>query len=289
MLNIQEHLVDETLIQTLYHSNQISYGLDEHAINSYHIFRSNVNSKQTAMARYTGDGIFKSLSNNGKININSIMPKDANQAAFMDSFLQKDILLSVGVGSAGTGKTTMALAYAAQEYLLNQKVIHLTKPTVMIGNSKAFGAVPGDIQEKYAPYLSSYYIVLEKIFGKNGSSYIEGMKKKNHIQYTPIALARGCTYENCTFIIDEAQNLDWHELNSIISRMGENTKCIILGDLNQVDTKTAKHRTGLYQLLHTDAFANSKIASAIELKTQYRSPITQLVADIHEELAKQYE
>ena len=198
-----------------------------------------------------------------------------------------DILINVAYGSAGTGKTTLALAYAADRYLKTGAKIQLTKPTAFVGDGKAFGPVPGDIEEKYAPYLESFYIVLKKIFGKDSKDYFEQMKKKGDLKFTPIAFARGTTYDNATFIIDEAQNLTWHELNSIVSRMGENTKCILLGDLKQIDIKLPYKETGMYQMLNTKIFQESPITSAIELASQYRSPITQLIAEVHDELRKE--
>lgn len=284
MLTVTERRVNEEVIQTLYAKKEVQLENDGEAVNSHVVLRSLMNDKHTALARYDGQNKYVSLVRNGKININGISPRDANQTSFLDSLLNKNILLSVGVGSAGTGKTTMALAYAAEKYLMEDKVIHLTKPTTFIGDGNAFGPVPGDIQEKYDPYLQSYYIVLKKIFGEKDEFYFKQMKLKNHLQFTPIALARGCTYENATFIIDEAQNLSWHELNSIISRMGEGTKCIVLGDLKQIDIDVPLESTGLYQLLHSEAFRTSGITSGVEMLAQYRSPITQLIADVHEEL-----
>lgn len=284
MLTIQERYVNEEVIQTLYATHKIKLSdVNDIPVNAHLVLRSNSNLKSTAVVKHEGEGNCVSIHKNGKININGVAPRDVQQTSFMDSLLNPDILLTIGIGSAGTGKTTMAMAYAAEQYLMGGKVIQLTKPTTLIGNGKAFGPVPGDISEKFDPYLESYYIVLKKIFGDD-KRYFEQMKKNEHLKFTPIALARGSTYDNATFIIDEAQNLSWHELNSIISRMGENTKCIVLGDLKQVDINVPLHETGLYQLVNSDAFKRSKITSAVELKTQYRSPITQLIADVHEEL-----
>lgn len=284
MLTVKERYVEDTVIQTLYKNKVVNIESDNDAVNAHVIFRSNLNSKSTALARHLGDGTYTTLIHQKKnVATNGIVPRDAHQVSLMDSILNPDILLSVGIGSAGTGKTTMALAYAAQQYIDHGKIIQLTKPTSFIGSGNAFGPVPGNVQEKYDPYLQSYYIVLEKIFGKD-TQYFKKMMENEDLQFTPIALARGCTFENATFIIDEAQNLTWHELNSIISRMGEGTKCIALGDLKQVDVDIALEDTGLAQLVNSETFRNSAITSGVELITQYRSPITQLIAEVHEEI-----
>lgn len=287
MLKVRERFVSDSDIKTLYQNKEIRLQADTTPVNAHIILRSEVDTKRTAVVRHIGEGKYIAVTNHGKINIGNISPRDAHQLSFMDSLLNESILINVGVGSAGTGKTTMALAYALDQFLYHQKTIHLTKPTTFVGSGNAFGPVPGDISEKFDPYLESYYIILEKMIDKRDSYQFKQMKQNGDLKFTPIALARGCTYDNATFIIDEAQNLSWHELNSIISRMGENTKCIILGDLKQIDIDTPEEEVGLYQLLHSQVYQQSAITSGIELTTQYRSPITQLVADVHEELRQQ--
>jgi len=131
-------------------------------------------------------------------------------------------------------KKTVVMRYMGYGEWTKMKKILMAKPTAMVGRGKAFGPVPGTIEEKYAPYLASYEIVLKKIFGDRGASIFQRMKQKKDLEFIPVELARGCTFENCTFILDEAQNLDWHELNTIVSRMGEGTKMLILGDLYQI-------------------------------------------------------
>lgn len=286
-LAISEYVLPSDTIDAIYSREKIELpdvDLDDTRIrcmiNGYALFQDINDTKHAALARRIGHNTWVPLRKKS-LKLNSILPKDAKQSVFMDAIVQDSILLSVAVGSAGTGKTTIALAYALQQYLDNHKPIFLTKPTTMVGSGKAFGPVPGDIDQKYAPYLTSYEIVLKKIGGgAQALPFFEQMKQKKHLQFFPIEMARGCTFEDCTLILDEAQNLNWHEMNTIISRMGENSKMIILGDLNQIDTGMHMTRTGLYQLLSAPPFQDSSISSAIELVTQYRSPITQLVTEV---------
>lgn len=290
MIQLPEIGVTNYLIDSLYQLGSIT--LPHHcelpsSINQYVILFDESNQKHSTLARYIGNSQCVPTVSRRSPDLNGIKPKDAKQASFIDSLLAPEIILSVAIGSAGTGKTTLALAYAAECYKQSQKPIFLCKPTTKVGNSDAFGTVPGDVQEKYDPYLASYKIVLKKIFGEAGSAYFESMQKNGHLQYVPIELARGCTYDNCTFILDEAQNLTWHELNTIVSRMGENTEMIVLGDMRQIDSDLAVTETGLHKLVTSAAFKKSKITSAIELKAQYRSAITQLVAEVDEELRRE--
>lgn len=285
MLTVLEKIVADEKIISIYERGFTKLELEEDLdTNGYLILRSRIDPKRSAMGRYIRDGVVARLYP-PKSNIKtSIQPRDSRQNAFADALNNPDIILNVAVGTAGTGKTTLAIAHAARRFLESKKPIYLTKPTEMVGRGKAFGPVPGDVQEKYAPYLASYEIVLKKVLGDQSKDFIERMKHREHLQYIPIELVRGCTFENCTFIIDEAQNLSWHELNTVVSRMGENTELIVLGDLHQIDRNMTRSVTGLYKLVNSEAFRRSEITSGIMLKTQYRSPITQLVADIDEEL-----
>jgi predicted ribonuclease YlaK len=244
-----------------------------------------------AIARHRGDGLFSPLSTYKNITLEGLSPKDARQRVFAESLIDDNIMLTAAFGPAGTGKTSLAIAYAIQRKVQEGSKIILSKPTTQIGRSQAFGAVPGTAEEKYAPYLASYDIVFRKILGDKAKAYLSVAQQRGELEFVPIELMRGCTFDNATFILDEAQNLDWHELNSAISRMGENTKLILLGDLNQIDIKDSRtdeylrpEDTGLYQLVQSNAYKVSPITSVVELTRQYRSVITQLVADVDAEI-----
>lgn len=283
MLQINEVLVESDIINKIYKNkkSEVRIHLDTPAaVNQYFVFRSFVDKKHAALVRYLGNDNWNKVSKSGDLTINGISPKDAHQSSFVDAMLDDSLLLNVAIGTAGTGKTTLAMSYALNMFFTESKNIILSKPTSLVGSSNAFGPVPGDIDEKYSPYLSSYEIILNKIASDKGTAYVKMLKEKKVIQYVPVELARGCTYDNCTFILDEAQNLNWHELNTIVSRMGNNTKMIILGDLNQIDTNMAENQTGLFKMINSEPFKDSKITTAVELVKQYRSPITQLIADV---------
>ena len=277
---VQEEFVPSSVIDNLYKNRTLSISCTkELAVNDYIVFRSEVNEKNSAFARHLGDENFVLCG--GTYKIGNITARDSHQSAFVDSLLNPEVLVNVALGQAGTGKSTLAVAYACDEFLTYKKRILLCKPTVQVGSSKAFGAVPGTIEEKYAPYLSSFEIVLKKLLTAKADSFLRQMRENKDLEFIPLELARGCTYENCTFILDEAQNTTWHELNTLLSRIGEGSKIIILGDLSQIDIKTPAHHTGLGTLIRAYPFLDSKISSVVELKTQYRSPICQLATDIN--------
>lgn len=214
-----------------------------------------------------------------------ISSKDANQAAFLNCLVDSNVKVSVCIGEAGTGKTTLALAYALQMFSDNNMEIRLSKPTSLVGSSNTFGPIPGDVNEKYAPHTMSYDMVLNKLLGKR-KAYLELLKKKEAIKFEPVEYTRGNTYENTVFILDEAQNLDWHELKTVVSRIASDSKMIILGDPAQIDTGRSFESTGLYKMLSSKAFINSSITSAIELNRQYRGPLPTLISEIDKEISK---
>lgn len=276
---VKEILVPSSEIESLYAKRYIYEEVDSMPINSYVVFRSENNEKHTAFARYIGDDEF--LLCGGTYKVGSLTARDSHQSAFTDSLLNERVLINVALGAAGTGKSSLALAYACDQYLNNKRKIFLCKPTVQVGSSKAFGAVPGTIAEKYAPYLSSFEIVLKKLLTGKAEVYLKQMQENKDLEFIPLELARGCTYENCTFILDEAQNTTWHEMNTLLSRIGENSKLIVLGDLSQIDIKLPSKETGLGILTSSRPFLYSSLSSVVELKTQYRSPICQLATEIN--------
>ena len=140
---------------------------------------------------------------------------------------------------AGTGKTLLALAGALEQHKRYDQII-LARPIVALSN-KDLGFLPGDAEEKINPYMQPLFDNLKFIqgqFGPNERKYrlIEDMKKDGKITISPLAYIRGRSLSNVVFIVDEAQNLTPHEVKTIVTRAGENTKIILTGDIRQIDT-----------------------------------------------------
>jgi PhoH-like ATPase len=168
-----------------------------------------------------------------------IKPKNAEQAFALHAIQNPDINLVTICGVAGTGKTLLALAGALEQRTQYDQII-LARPIVALSN-RDLGFLPGDAEEKVNPYMQPLWDNLNYIrnqFGPNERKYraIEEMREQGKIQICPLAFIRGRSLSNVIFIVDEAQNLTPHEIKTIITRAGENTKIILTGDVRQIDT-----------------------------------------------------
>jgi len=217
------------------------------------------------------------------IEYQGMKPRDAEQSCFF--YALKNFALVVGLGEAGTGKTTLALAYALTQLFRNDMNVVLVKPTTFVGRkSNAIAAVPGDHREKLEGYISSYLVVLKRIFGNSFEHQLFQLEEEDKLSFMPLELVRGIEFKNSVVIIDEAQNTSPHELLSLISRVSEDSQCIVLGDPNQVDTDIPRRETGLYVLSNSDAFIESPFSAGIRLRSQHRGPLATLVSEIIQEL-----
>ena len=158
-----------------------------------------------------------------------IKAKTPNQKRLTEASEKSDIVFAVG--PAGTGKTytAVALAVAALKNRLVKKII-LTRPAVEAGESLGF--LPGDLKEKIDPYLRPLYDALDDMFPPDK---LEHFMQTRVIEIAPLAFMRGRTLDHAFIILDEAQNCSTMQLKMFLTRLGPSAKCIITGDLSQVD------------------------------------------------------
>jgi PhoH-like ATPase len=181
-----------------------------------------------------------------------IDPRNEEQTFAIDALMNPDIKLISLTGTAGTGKTLLALATAlAQERMFDQ--ILLSRPVIPLKNQE-MGFLPGDIKEKLGPYMIPLYdnlAVIKRAFKSTSREVvrIEEMLKNEKLLISPLAYIRGRSLSNTFFIIDEAQNLTPHEVKTIITRAGEGTKLVFTGDIHQIDSPYLDiHSNGLTHL-----------------------------------------
>jgi len=229
--------VDAEFIRGLYQegeSKKVTFLGKEKLTNHFYVLK---NCSSSALAFYNGKE--KAMQRVDKIYASGIKPKNAEQAFALHAILNPDVRLVTISGVAGTGKTLLALAGSLE--LRNQfDQIILARPIVPLSN-KEIGFLPGDAEEKVNPYMQPLWDNLNFIknqFGENERKRksIDEMQAQGKITICPLAFIRGRSLSNCIFIVDEAQNLTPHEVKTIVTRAGENTKVILTGDVRQIDT-----------------------------------------------------
>lgn len=157
-------------------------------------------------------------------------PRTINQSNYVRSIIECDLVLCNG--PAGCGKTACAVGIGV-DYLYNNKVekLVITRPIVEASH-KSIGALPGNVRDKVAPYLIPLYEELESYLGK---MRLERYIAEGKIDICPLELMRGRTFDNSFLILDEAQNALYEQIKLFITRLGNGSKAIINGDVNQTD------------------------------------------------------
>lgn len=158
-----------------------------------------------------------------------IRPKTLGQKKYVDAIKRSSIVF--GVGPAGTGKTYLAVALAV--YALKNKEIDkiiLTRPAVEAGEKLGF--LPGDMNEKVDPYLRPLFDALQEMMGQD--AYLRHIERGS-IEIAPLAYMRGRTLSNSFIILDEAQNTTKEQIKMFLTRMGENSRIVVTGDVTQID------------------------------------------------------
>lgn len=186
------------------------------------------------LSELNGDGIC--VTSSGKI----VRPRTVGQKKYLDAI--KDNTIVLGIGPAGTGKTYLAVAMAVKAFRSHQiKKIILTRPAVEAGEKLGF--LPGDLQDKVDPYLRPLYDALFDMFGAESfAKYME----KGIIEVAPLAYMRGRTLDEAFIILDEAQNTTSEQIKMFLTRLGNESRMVITGDITQIDLPETK-KSGLVE------------------------------------------
>ena len=186
------------------------------------------------LAELDGDGVC--LTSSGKI----VRPRTVGQKRYIDQIRNNTIVL--GIGPAGTGKTYLAVAMAVRAFREHKvRKIILTRPAVEAGEKLGF--LPGDMQDKVDPYLRPLYDALFEMFGAESfGRYME----KGIIEVAPLAYMRGRTLDEAFIILDEAQNTTSEQIKMFLTRLGNDSRMVITGDITQIDLPDAK-KSGLVE------------------------------------------
>lgn len=201
------------------------------------------------------------------------------QGNFIANIVTKQI--TFGVGPAGTGKTFVATALACDEFEARRiEKIVITRP--MLGCDEDIGFLPGEQDEKYAPWVKPFLDVFYERFGKRKA---EALIKSGHIEMSPLMMMRGSSFSNCWVLLDEAQNVTPGQMKMFLTRIGEGAKLIITGDPNQSDLKVrggVRLESGLHDAINKFRKVKEIGISRFVKDDIVRSGIVRTLLDIYE-------
>ncbi|PWN05333.1 PhoH family protein [Rhodohalobacter mucosus] len=269
---------DNSAINKLYEEGQISHSEIEQSkpvSNHYYILK---NHKSSALGYYNPKS--KKIELVAALNAYGITPRNAEQTFAMHALMDPDIQLATITGAAGTGKTLLALA-CALEQRRQYRQVYLARPIVPLSN-RDIGYLPGDVKSKIDPYMQPLWDnlnIIKNQFKESSKQYkkIDELVETEKLSIVPLAYIRGRSLNNVIFIIDEAQNLTPHEIKTIITRAGENTKIIFTGDIFQIDTPYLDTQSnGLSYLV--DRMNNNDLYAHINLEKGERSTLANLAS-----------
>ncbi|MEA3478036.1 MAG: PhoH family protein [Bacteroidota bacterium] len=272
--------VDKEVIDALYSNGFClleDIGFKDPIPNHYFIIR---NGKSSALAYY--NPLLERIERVEKMPAYRIMPRNAEQVFALHAIMNPKVKLVTLQGVAGTGKTLLAMA-GALDQKRNFKQIYLARPIVPLSN-KDIGYLPGDIKSKLNPYMEPLWDNLKFIqdqYGEKDKEFkrITDAVDSEKLVITPLAYIRGRSISNVCFIVDEAQNLTPHEVKTIITRAGENTKFVFTGDIYQIDTPYLDAQSnGLSYLI--DKIKHHEIYAHIRLEKGERSELANLANEL---------
>lgn len=252
-------------------------GIEEPVPNHFFILK---NSRTSALVFYNPE--LKRVERIEKKSAYRITPRNAEQVFALHAVTHPNIKLVTLQGVAGTGKTLLALA-GALDQKKHFKQIYLARPIVPLSN-KDIGYLPGDVVSKLNPYMEPLWDNLKFIksqFIEKDKEYkrITDALEQEKLTITPLAYIRGRSISNVCFIVDEAQNLTPHEVKTIITRAGENTKIIFTGDIYQIDTPYLDSQSnGLSYLI--DKIKHNDIYAHVRLEKGERSHLANLANEL---------
>lgn len=246
--------------------------------NLYLELKSMTNPKSTALCWVNEHGKIEKLDTP---TASTLRPRNREQVFALHALTQDEITVVVLTGIAGTGKTILTLAAALEKIQENRyKKVIITRPMSQVGQYK-LGTLPGDVNEKFGPYLLNYLTNLEQFVGHR--QIIQDLLQQCKFEITPLQLIRGASFNNCLVIADEMQVCNHMEILTLGTRIGENSKVVIMGDLNQRDEKIAREKTGLYKVLNDKKMKESELVAGIELQKCERSETARLFSLVFDE------
>lgn len=272
--------VSSDVINELYANKKIHLDFPAY-MNEYVILKSLTEESQSSIARHIGGGVFVLVK--APKDAFGIVSRNVEQKIALDLLLNPDIKLVTIIGKAGSGKTLMACAAALEQANgiggltknAPYRRILISRPIQPMG--KDLGFLPGDISEKMNPWMQPIYDNLELLLGTHHE--INSYKEDGIIQVEPLTYIRGRSIPNSYMITDEVQNLSPKEIKTIITRMGDDSKIVLTGDIEQIDnTYIDFSNNGLSYVV--EKFKDYDIAGHITLRKGERSKLATIASEI---------
>lgn len=268
--------VKPKFLDQIFSEKAVNYSLNDVVENEYFIL--NPAEKRSGLAKYQNNKLHLV---DKKIKPFGLSARNNEQYFSTDALLDPSISLVALEGKAGSGKTLFALACGLAQLSKDKyDKVYFTRQTISMGNH-ADGFLPGDIEAKISPFMKGMYDNLEvlKSIHANHPNIIDGYQKNGELIIEPLGYIRGRTLPRIFFIIDEAQNLTPKEVKTIVTRAGEGTKVIFLGDTKQIDHPYLDQRSnGLSYLIQK--FRGQECYSHVHLINSERSELAELASEL---------
>jgi PhoH-like ATPase len=274
-------LVDDQIIDHFYAGEDVFIEKDEIKLGAqqFVMLVSNQNEKKTALAKFVDYNIpVRKINDYQKNGVWGLRPRNKEQQFALDLLMDENVSIVTIIGKAGSGKTLMAIASGLEQVIESgrYKKMVVSRPVEPMG--KDIGFLPGTMEEKMRPWLMPIQDNLEFLMNGHNSNIDHYFDDKT-IEIEALTYIRGRSISKAYIIIDEAQNLTIHELKTIITRVGEGSKIVLTGDIEQIDNVYIDSTTnGLSYAV--EKFKTYVLSGHITLQKGERSKIATLAAKI---------
>lgn len=198
--------------------------------------------RQKRLLRHEGIDIRQPVSNG--LQLKEVVPRTKNQERIFEAFEDNHMMVH---GYAGTGKTYVLLYLALRQILDQSSPYHKVKIFRSAVATRNIGYLPGSAATKMESFESPYHDIIGDLIGRDDAYHI--FKAKDLVEFCPTSYIRGSTYNNTIILVDECQNLNWHEFSSLVTRVGEDAKVIFCGDSSQSDLDRVRERMDIHKMV----------------------------------------
>ena len=264
---VKEIVLSDSVIDEIYSQGSFSAPPEEEIYENTYVVCKGSSDSKSALAFYRGGGLHSI--NHSRFSETDVSPRNKEQKFALHALMSDDIPLVSLTGLAGSGKTFLALM-SGIDALHSKKYerIVVTRSIEPVG--REIGFLPGDLNEKMSPWMSPLMDNFKHHF--KDRMYFDCMMDKGEIEIAPLTYIRGRTFNNSYIIVDEAQNATIHELKTIITRLGEGSKVVLMGDTDQIDTPYIDKRSNGLAIV-IEKFKTSNLSAHVHLCRGERSAI----------------